>query len=169
MEHRHQPQDSPNSQHLPSVLLCSWALVLLEWVRQPERFKKKKKVFSCWHSCQAATEFESGWSLSQYYRGISIRESKLYAILTTKTSESMTNLPKLHNALSIETSPPLHLHRYLSANSQVSQPGASAEAQPLHIQPAQLRFWASCSHKDQVLSQVWLCRHSTVGAVQWGR
>lgn len=56
-----------------------------------------------------------------------------------------------------------------SVPTATCQPGASVEAWPLHIQPAQLRFWASCSHSYQVLSQVWLCRHSTVGAVQWGR
>lgn len=82
--------------------------------------ERYKKVFSCWHPCQAVTVLESGWNLSQYYRGISIRES--YAILTTKTSESITNLPKLHNALSPQTSLPLYLHKCLSANSQVSQP-----------------------------------------------
>lgn len=39
-----------------------------------------------------------------------------------------------------QTSLSLHLHRYLSAKSQVSQPGASAQAPALHTCPAQLRF-----------------------------
>lgn len=117
-EHRQQPQDSPNSQHLPSVLLYSWAGV----GKTTERFTKPG--FSCWHPCQAATEPESGWSLSHYYRGMSIRASKLYAILTTKTSESITDLTEPHNALDTQSSPPYtSTHGYLSANSQVSNLG----------------------------------------------
>lgn len=54
-------------------------------------------------------------------------------MLTTETRENITNLPKLHKALSTQPSPP-----YTSTGTQQPsvQPGASA----LHICPAQLRF-----------------------------
>lgn len=120
-------------------LLYSWALVLLEWVRQkkksfppdiPARQLQNLNLDEIWVSTTGELQLEK----------------VSYAILTTKTSENITNLLKPHNALSTQTSLPLHLNRCLSANSQVSQPGASAEAPPLHIWPAQLRIWASCSH-----------------------
>lgn len=150
------------TQHLPSVLLYSWAPVLLHRVRQLR--DSKKSGFSCWQPCQAATEFESGWNLSQYCRRISIRECKLYAILTTKTSESITDLTEPHNALDTQSSPP-----YTSSGTSV--PTAKCHnlgSSTAHL-PSTAQAWASCSHNYQVESQVWLCRHSTAGAVQWGR
>lgn len=104
MEHRQQqPQDSPNSAppQCPSLQLST---CITAQGKTTERFKKSG--FSCWQPCQAATEFESGWSLSQYCRRISIRECKLYAVLTTKTSESITDLTEPHNALDTQSSPP---------------------------------------------------------------
>lgn len=123
-----------------------------------ERFKKL--VFSCWHPCQAATESESGWSLSQNCRGISIRECKLYAMLTTETRESITNLPKLHKALSTQTSPP-----YTSTGTSVPTAKSTTWGFSTAHLPSTAQVWASYPHNYQALSQVWLHRHSTAGAV----
>lgn len=133
MKHRQQqPQDSPNSAP-PQCPPLQLSTSITAQGKTTEILKKSG--FSYWQPCQAATEFESGWSLSQYCRGISIRECKLYAILTTKTSESITDLTEPHNALDRQSSPPTP-----PQVPQCQQPSVTTWAPALHTGPAQLRL-----------------------------